>query len=105
VQYYRNRTATPGEELHQIAPNCTKLHQIAPDCGHCAKKSKKRKPGRKNCILHQSMGNPPPPGFRRRQALADKLADKSARRVDNGKWSIIPLNLRPAKNRVAPLSK
>jgi hypothetical protein len=29
VQSYRNRTATPGEELHQIAPNCTKLHQIA----------------------------------------------------------------------------
>jgi hypothetical protein len=27
VQSYRNRTATPGEELHQIAPNCTKLHQ------------------------------------------------------------------------------
>jgi hypothetical protein len=27
----RNRTATPGEELHQIAPNCTKLHQIAPN--------------------------------------------------------------------------
>ena len=25
VQSYRNRTATPGEELHQIAPNCTKL--------------------------------------------------------------------------------
>jgi hypothetical protein len=25
-----NRTATPGEELHQIAPDCTKLHQIAP---------------------------------------------------------------------------
>src|ERR1035438_3373572 len=24
-----NRTAIPGEELHQIAPNCTKLHQIA----------------------------------------------------------------------------
>jgi len=29
VQSYRNRTATPGEELHQIAPDCTKLHQIA----------------------------------------------------------------------------
>jgi hypothetical protein len=25
VQYYRNRTATPGQELHQIAPNCTRL--------------------------------------------------------------------------------
>jgi hypothetical protein len=25
-----NRTATHLEELHQIAPNCTKLHQIAP---------------------------------------------------------------------------
>jgi hypothetical protein len=24
-----NRTATPGEELHQIAPDCIKLHQIA----------------------------------------------------------------------------
>jgi hypothetical protein len=29
VQYHRNRTATPGQELHQIAPDCTKLHQIA----------------------------------------------------------------------------
>jgi len=34
-----------------IAPNCTRLHQIAPDCGHCAIKSKGRKPGRKNGIL------------------------------------------------------
>jgi hypothetical protein len=47
----RNRTATPGEELHQIAPDCTKLHQIALDCGHCAKKSKRRKPRRKKSIL------------------------------------------------------
>jgi hypothetical protein len=30
VQSYRNRTATPGEELHQIAPNCTRLRSIAP---------------------------------------------------------------------------
>jgi hypothetical protein len=29
VQSYCNRTATPGEELHQIAPDCTRLHQIA----------------------------------------------------------------------------
>jgi hypothetical protein len=35
-----NRTATPGEELHQIAPNCG-----------CAKKSKGRKPGWKKSIL------------------------------------------------------
>jgi hypothetical protein len=28
VQSYRNRTATPGEELHQIAPNCTKLRSL-----------------------------------------------------------------------------
>jgi hypothetical protein len=58
VQYYRNRTATPGEELHQIAPDCTKLHQIAPNCG-CAKKSKGRKPGRKKGIPPQAMGDPP----------------------------------------------
>ena len=28
VQSYRNRTATPGEELHQIAPNCTRLRSL-----------------------------------------------------------------------------
>jgi hypothetical protein len=46
-----NRTATPGEELHQIAPDCTKLHQIAPNCTklRLRQKIKKRenKAGRK----------------------------------------------------------
>jgi len=51
VQSYRNRTATPGEELHQIAPDCTRLHQIAPDCGHCAKKSMERKTDLMKSIL------------------------------------------------------
>jgi len=51
-----------------IAPDCTKLHQIAPDCGHCAKKSKRRKTGRKKSILLlsfclQNGGGVPPPGF------------------------------------------
>jgi len=50
-----NRTATPGEELHQIAPDCTKLHQIAV----APKNQKERKPGRKKGIPPQSMGNPP----------------------------------------------
>jgi len=105
----RNRTATPGEELHQIAPDCTRLHQIAPDCTrlhqiapdctrlhqiapNCTKKSKRRKPGRKKGIPPQSMGNPPslrlppPPSFRRRQTSADKLADKSAGQVGVRRW-------------------
>jgi len=61
VQSYRNRTATPGEELHQIAPNCTKLHQIALVCisplrlhwiaVNCAKKSMGRKTDLKKSLL------------------------------------------------------
>jgi len=51
-----------------IAPDCTKLHQIAPNCGHCAKKSKRRKTGRKKSILLLSFclqdgGGVPPPGL------------------------------------------
>jgi len=42
-----NPTATG---LQLPARNCTRLHQIAPNCG-CAKKSRGRKPGRKNGIL------------------------------------------------------
>src|ERR1022692_3605829 len=36
--------------------NCTRLHQIAPNCGHCAKKSKRRKPERKKSILPLFIG-------------------------------------------------
>src|ERR1022692_5145362 len=62
-----NRTATPGEELHQIAPDCTKLHQIAV----IAPKNQKgeNQSGRKvfclylsapSFCLHSGRGVPPP---------------------------------------------
>jgi hypothetical protein len=79
VQSYRNRTATPGEELHQIAPNCTKLHQIAPNCGHCAKKSKRRKPGRKKSIPPLSLC---PHLFACKVAEAFRLPALKAQRLD-----------------------
>src|ERR1035438_3373573 len=42
-----NPTQPDCNSRRGIAPDCTKLHQIAPNCGCCAKKSKRRKPGRK----------------------------------------------------------
>src|ERR1022692_4915397 len=62
-----NRTATPGAELHQIAPDCTKLHQIAV----IAPKNQKgeNQSGRKvfcpylsapSFCLHSGRGVPPP---------------------------------------------
>ena len=48
-----NPTATG---LQLPARNCTRLHQIAPNCGHCAKKSKRRKPERKKSILPLFIG-------------------------------------------------
>jgi hypothetical protein len=81
-----NRTATPGEELHQIAPNCTKLHQIA-----VAPKNQKgeNQAGRK-------VFRPKQWATCRRQASAvarlwrTSWREKTARQLDNGKMSIIP---------------
>jgi hypothetical protein len=46
-----NPTQPDCNSRRGIAPDCTRLHQIAPNCGHCAKKSKRRKTGRKKSIL------------------------------------------------------
>jgi hypothetical protein len=81
-----NRTATPGEELHQIALDCTKLHQIALvsisplrlhwialDCGQLRQKiiGEKNRPEEKypapiflppSFCLQSGRGVPPPGG-------------------------------------------
>jgi hypothetical protein len=108
VQSYRNRTATPGEELHQIAPDCTRLHQIAPNCGRCAKKSKRRKPGRKKGILPPSFclesgGDVPPPGFESTTAgrrchlsrLACASPSQAVRDIESGWIQPAPIQLNP----------
>jgi hypothetical protein len=46
-----NSTQPDCNSRRGIAPDCTRLHQIAPNCGYCAKKSKRRKTGRKKSIL------------------------------------------------------
>jgi hypothetical protein len=84
--------------------NCTKLHQKI-------KKEKTRPEERYSAPINGQptvARLPPSPGFRRRQALADKSADKSVGQVGvrrrRGGWKMVnhPLNLRPAKNRHAP---
>jgi hypothetical protein len=108
VQSYRNRTATPGEELHQIAPNCTKLHQIAPDCGHCAKQSLERKTDRKKSILLlsfclQSGPGVPPPGGESSAAgrrchlsrLSYASPSRAVRDIESGWIQPAPIQLNP----------
>jgi hypothetical protein len=119
VQSYRNRTATPGEELHQIAPNCTKLHQIAPDCTklRSLRQKIKREKNRPEewcpapillppsyCL--QSGGGVPPPGFESTTAegrchlsrLACTSPSQAVRDIESGWIQPEPIQLNSTKN-------
>jgi hypothetical protein len=74
-----NPTQSDCNSLQGIAPDCTKLHQIAPNCGHCAKKSKRRKPGRKKSIPPLSLC---PHLFACKVAEAFRLPALKAQRLD-----------------------
>jgi hypothetical protein len=109
VQSYRNRTATPGEELHQIAPDCTKLHQI----GVIAPKNQKgeNQSGRKVFCPYllppsfclQSGGGVPPLGFESTTAgcrchlsrLSYASPSQTVRHIESGWIQPTPIQLNP----------
>ena len=96
-----------------IAPDCTKLHQIAPNCGHCAKKSKRRKPDPDEkypspifllpsyCL--QSGRGVPPPGFESTTAgrrghlsrLSYASPSQAVRDIESGWIQPAPIQVNP----------